>query len=187
MLLLQLKDLVVLKLPKKTIFLIKLSLFCAGVHSLALLLFFLFPDTQKTIFLDTLNVHDAKVIFVPLLKTGIEQQKTSSVLTAEKTTITPKKNEQAAIVDVPAKKEPIKKVELKKAEPPKTTMAKKEIQKNKNSSLQKQEPKKSETTKKTAQTEQKKKIEIKQKKLVQKPPKQDVLEKKAAGVSKIPS
>jgi hypothetical protein len=105
MLLLQLKDLVVLKLPKKTIFLIKLSLFCAGVHSLALLLFFLFPDTQKTIFLDTLNVHDAKVIFVPLLKTGIEQQKTSSVLTAEKTTITPKKNEQAAIVDVPAKKE----------------------------------------------------------------------------------
>jgi hypothetical protein len=108
MLQLQLKNRLVLKLPKKTIFFIKLSFFCAVAHLFALIFFFLVPDLKKTLFLDMVHTNNASIVFVPFLKTAFEQQGKSD---QKKMMIVPSAFKQP----LQQKKEVVKKMPIKKA------------------------------------------------------------------------
>lgn len=102
MLQLQLKSLVVLKLPKKFIFFIKLSFLCATIHILLLLLLFLAQHNEK-LFLDTRRTTDAPILFVPLLKTAIiHEQKNSGIPMIVSSAVQEKKSIPAV---VPIKKQ----------------------------------------------------------------------------------
>lgn len=166
MLLLQLKDRAALKLPKKAIFLIKLSFFCFSLHALALVLFFLFPDSRKTIFLDMVNNNNATLIFVPLLKTNAQPQKSNHIDSThsqqEKSTAQKKQIISAPAKKIEPKKEQSKKLVVKKPQPIKKDSQKKVMQDKKIPSAQKSEPKKVEPEKKIIKNEENKIIKQKE-------------------------
>ena len=140
MLQLQLKKLVVPKLPKKVIFLLKLSFFCATVHMLAMVLFFLLPDYKQTVFLDMTHNNNAPLVFVPLLKTAVfEQQKNiSSNVQSQKTSLQKKSAVQSSSVkNVLQPLKNIKEIPIKKTLPVKAPVTKKIALNKKTTSISK--------------------------------------------------
>ena len=132
------------KLPRKTIFLSKLLLFCASMH---LIFFLLLAMVQSWRLADIVRLHDisdgASVVLVPLIKT-ISPHMQASVSTIQKKASTEKKDtakkapfEQITkmVKEVPTAKpvQPQKKeIPQKKSPPPMTQQkpVKKEIKKN---------------------------------------------------------
>lgn len=142
MLQLQLKDLVALRLPKKTVFFIKLSFLCTGVHAFLLLVLFLL-QRNETLFLDTRHTSNASILFVPLLKTANQtgQQSLQTKNLVEKNSTEKKSIIVPAKKTVPQKKEPVKNTVLKKTNPPPKITPKKSIPEKKVSLPKKVPPK----------------------------------------------
>lgn len=137
-------------LPKKTIFLGKLSGICIIIHGVFLIFFFLINQVKKVVYLDTVHTN-APVVFVPLLKTAglLTGQSAPTVLPTKKNTIKKNVVKKTSILEpkpvkpavkkavpnkepvtkktvmVPEKKKEVKAPEPKKKEPP----IKKEIKK----------------------------------------------------------